>query len=93
MLFISHLADVHLPYISKHLRSGDIVFSLQQNGKFMDILETGPSKTESLLFFKDPGAEATGVIQNLKPFAWGLGGTEPITLELSCHCSQVIATD
>ena len=44
------LADVPLPYISKHSRSDDIVFSVQWNGKFMGIHGTGPSKIEPFLF-------------------------------------------
>lgn len=65
-----------------------------RNRKFMSILGTGPSKIERALFvfLGIFGTEATGVIQTLKPLPGGWEVTEPITVELSCHCSQIIAT-
>lgn len=84
MLLISHLADVHTLCVSEHLR------------KFMGIHGYSWDRTKQnrtlfiFLGIVELRRQESFRILNPLPGDWEV--TEPITLELSCHCPQIMAT-
>lgn len=72
---------------SKHLRSSDIVLQVHWDRKFM---EQDQAKSSPFCFSRNFCRLDYRSHSESFPEGWEV--TEPITVELSCHCSQIIAT-